>query len=74
MEQRRGHGTAAGERVSARTVRLAVPIKCHHHMSDISRQPRVVSFDCGVFTCAFLLHLAMGYAGEMPFTQVKVTY
>jgi hypothetical protein len=24
-----------------------------------------------VFTCAFLLHLAMGYAGEMPFTQVK---
>ncbi len=38
--------------------------RCH-----VSRQN--VSFDCGVFTCACLLHLAMGYVGDMPFTQVK---
>ena len=29
------------------------------------------SYDCGVFTCAFLLHSAMGYGTVMPFTQVK---
>lgn len=32
---------------------------------------RLFSFDCGVFTCAFLLHSAMGYVDEMPFTQVS---
>jgi hypothetical protein len=40
-------------------------------MLHVLRHTRTVSFDCGVFTCAFLLHLAVGYVDEMPFTQVK---
>lgn len=46
-------------------------ITLHCNMLHVFRQPLNFSFDCGVFTCAYLLHLAMGYVEEMPFTQVK---
>jgi hypothetical protein len=44
---------------------LCAPLKMS---SRVTR--RCGSFDCGVFTCAFLLHASMRQGTDMPFTQV----